>query len=219
MPAESKKRRSLSATQILTIRSKTLALSGEWGRCLGTIDRHGVALVWGPSGSGKSNGVMMLAKELSRFGKVLYVSLEEGFSLSFRNTLLRFGMEDCGASFQAIDHCAFEDLTKRLFRKGSPEFVVVDSIQYMGLSYRNYLFLKAQFPNKLFVLISHAAGKQPEGRAAGSILYDADIKVWVEGGKAFTRGRFFGPDREAVIWPEKAFDYYGKIHNVPMEGE
>ena len=207
-----KKKRSLSAGQILTLKTKSVTLTGEWGRCLGTIDRHGVALVWGPSGSGKSNGVMMLAKELSRFGKVLYVSLEEGFSLSFQNTLRRFGMAECGANFQALDHGSFEDLTKRLFRKGSPEFVVVDSIQYLGLSYRNYLFLKAQFPNKLFVLISHAAGKQPEGRAAGSILYDADIKIWVEGGKAFTRGRFFGPDREALIWPEKAFDYYGKIN-------
>ena len=87
--------------------------------------------------------------------------------------------------------------------------MIIDSIQYLGLTYRNYLFLKAQFPNKLFVLISHAAGNQPAGRAAASILYDADIKIWVEGGKALTRGRFFGPAREAVIWPEKAFEYWG----------
>ncbi len=209
MPVEPKKRRTMSAAEILTIRSKTLALPGEWGRCLGTIDRHGVALMWGSSGSGKSNAAMMLAKALAGFGKTLYVSLEEGFSLSFQNTLRRYDMAECGASFQAIDNCAFEDLTKRLFRKGSPEFVIIDSIQYLGLTYRNYLFLKAQFPNKLFVLISHAAGNQPAGRAAASILYDADIKIWVEGGKALTRGRFFGPAREAVIWPEKAFEYWG----------
>lgn len=207
-------KRSLSAGQILSIRQKSITLSGEWGNCLGSIDRHGMVMMWGGSGSGKSSGVMMLARELCKFGKTLYVSLEEGFSLSFQLTLQRFGMEKVGKRFQAIEACEFEDLTKRLFRSRSAEFVIIDSIQYINLTYKKYRFLKAQFPNKMFILVSHASGRQPEGRAAVSIMYDADVKIWVEGGKAFTRGRFFGPTGEAVIWPQRAFEYYGDIQEV-----
>lgn len=201
--------RSLSPGQVLCIKSQSIALDGEWGQCLGTIDRHGVALVWGASGSGKTSGVMMLAKELCKHGKVLWLSLEMGFSLSFRNALKRHGMADCGCRLQLLEKCSLEELKERLGKKASPEFVVIDSLQYLGINYREYKALKEQFPGKLFIFISHAKGPQPSGRTAESILYDADIKVFVEGGKATTRGRFFGPRQYAVIWPEKAFDYYG----------
>ena len=213
MPIESRQSRSLPAVQILSIRRDTITLSGEWGRCLGTIDRHGTALVWGSSGSGKSNGVMMLAKELSRFGKVLYLSFEEGFSVSFQNTLRRQGMAECGLRFQALDHCTKEELNTRLFRKGSPEFVIIDAIQAWKMRVKDYEFLKNQFPNKLFILVSRAKGKNPWGDAAEEILFDVGIKIWVEGGVASTRGRFYGSTGKAVIWPEKAFDYYGKLPN------
>lgn len=219
MSFDPRQARSLSATQILSIRRDTITLSGEWGRCLGTIDSHEVALVWGPSGSGKSNGVMMLAKELTRFGKVLYVSLEEGYSFSFQQTLQRHGMAECGARFQVLDSCTKEDLKARLSKKNSPEYVIIDSIQSMGLNYRDYRSLRSRFPNKMFILVSHAAGKQPEGRSAMSILYDAGIKIWVNGGMAFTRGRFFGPNGAAVIWPEKAYNHYGKLPNEIHDDE
>ncbi|MBQ3722543.1 MAG: hypothetical protein II851_02425 [Bacteroidales bacterium] len=211
MPIEPRQSRSLAAAQILSMKRATITLEGEWGRCLGTIDRHGTALVWGASGSGKSNGVMMLAKELTRFGKVLYLSHEEGFSVSFQNTLRRQGMAECGLRFQALDQCTKEELNNRLFRKGSPEFVIIDSIQAWKMRVKDYEFLKRQFPNKLFILVSRAKGKNPWGDAAEEILFDVGIKIWVEGGVAFTRGRFFGPVGKAVIWPEKAFDYYGKL--------
>ena len=213
MAEESRQSRSHSAGEILSIKHDTITLHGEWGKCLGTIDRHGAALVWGLSGSGKSNGVMMLAKELTAYGRVLYLSLEEGVSYSFQQTLRRCGMGECGSRFQVLESCSFEELNTRLFKKNSPEFIVIDSLQYMGLSYKNYKFLRAQFPNKLFILVSHAEGKNPKRGPAESILYDAGIKIWINGGMAFTRGRFFGPTGKAVIWPEKAFDFYGKLDN------
>ena len=210
MSSKDSRSRSLSASSILSIRRRTITLSGEWGQCLGTIDRHGTAMLFGPSGSGKSNAAMALAKELTAHGTVLFLSLEEGFSVSFQDTLKRHGMIECGNRFQALDKCSKEELNTRLFRKGSAEFVFIDSIQAMGMRARDYAYLKAQFPNKLIVLISRAKGKEPWGDAAKEILYDVGIKVWVEGGVASTRGRFFGPAGRAVIWPEKAYSYYGK---------
>jgi predicted ATP-dependent serine protease len=41
--------------------------------------------IWGQSGQGKSNLVMDFIKALMLHGKVLYVSLEEGFGLTMQN--------------------------------------------------------------------------------------------------------------------------------------
>lgn len=200
----------MTAKEILNIRHRSITLGGEWGNCIGEMDRHGVVFIWGNSGNGKTSAVVSLCKELSSFGKVLYVSLEEGYSLSFQNTLRRYDMYSCGASFQVIDSATLEDIAERLSRPRSPEFVVIDSFQYLGINYRQYIEFKNRFPKKLLVFVSHADGKQPEGRAARSVKYDAGLKIWVEGHVAFSNGRFFGPTGQAVIWKQGAWDYWNK---------
>lgn len=205
--------KSLSARQVLGIRRRSLELSGEWGRCLGTIDRHGVVFVWGNSGNGKSTAVVSLCKELSVFGQVLYASLEEGYSLSFQNTLRRLGVQECGSRFQVVEGASIDEIDERLSRPKSPEFVVIDSFQYLQMSYRRYIAFKEAHRNKLIIFVSHAHGKQPEGRAACSVKYDAMLKIWVEGYKAFSKGRFIGETGEAVIWQKGADEYWCKDNN------
>ena len=39
-------------------------------------------------------------------------------------------------------------------------------------------------------------------------MYDASLKIWVEGYKAFSKGRFIGQTGECVIWPEGARRYW-----------
>ncbi|EJX04305.1 hypothetical protein EVA_07586, partial [gut metagenome] len=173
--------RSLTAKEILRIRHKTITFEGEWGKCIGTMDRTGVVLFWGNSGNGKSSAVVSFCKELAMHGKVLYVSLEEGYSLSFQNTLKRFDMYSCGSRFQVLDHATPEELVERLTKPRSADFVVIDSFQYLGMSYRDYLKFKQALPGKLLVFVSHADGRQPSGRAAKAVKYDAMEKIWVEG--------------------------------------
>lgn len=202
--------RSLTAKEILGIRHRSLELGGEWGNCVGTIDRHGVVFIWGNSGNGKSSAVVSLCRELCNFGKVLYVSLEEGFSLSFQNTLKRFDMYSCGSRFQVIDSATPEEIVERLKKPRSQEFVVIDSFQFLGMSYRQYVEFKTQLANKLIIFVSHADGKQPAGRAARSVKYDAMLKIWVEGHVAFSNGRFIGPTGQVVIWKQGAWEYWSK---------
>lgn len=202
--------RSCTAKEVLNIRRKSITLDGEWGKCIGTIDRHGVVFIWGNSGNGKSSAVMSFCKELSKFGKVLYVSLEEGFSLSLQNTLRRFDMDSLGSRFQVIESAGAEELVEKLSKPRSAEFVVIDSLQYLGLSYRDYIDFKSKLPNKMIVFVSHADGKQPAGRTARSIKYDAMQKIWVEGFVAFSNGRFNGETGQAVIWEQGAWEYWSK---------
>lgn len=200
--------RSLTAKEILGIHRQSITLTGEWGNCIGTMDRHGVVFIWGNSGNGKTSAVISLCKELSVYGKILFVSLEEGFSLSFQNSLKRFDMESCGSKFQVIDKATPEELIQRLTKPRSPEFVVIDSYQYLGMSYKQYIEFKSKLPNKLLIFLSHAEGKQPSGRAAKAVKYDAMLKIWVEGYVAHSNGRFIGPTGKAVIWEQGAYEYW-----------
>ena len=209
-------KRSISAGQVLCVRNRTLPVTEEWRDCLGEeIARNGTVFFWGGSGNGKSTAVMSFAKMLAACGRVLYVSREEGFSVSFQNTVARLGMADCGAAFQVIDDESVETLTERLSKPKSPEFVVIDSVQVMGLSYQAFRGLKERFPRKLFVLVSQVDGKQPDGRGAKKMMYDADLKLWVEGHTVFSKGRFIGRTGTFVIWQEGADRYWrGKDENT-----
>ena len=204
-------KQTISASKALAVKNRVLPVSPEWTGCLGwEIARHGVVFFWGNSGNGKSSAVMAFAKMLSGVGRVLYVSKEEGYSLSFQHTLSRFSMADCGASFQVIDDEDLETLTERLARPKSPEFIVIDSVQTMGMTYRDYRALKERFKSKMFILVSQVDGKQPDGRPARRMMYDADLKIWVEGYTAFSKGRFIGETGKYIIWQRGAAEYWGK---------
>lgn len=200
----------LSASQVLIIKRKTIQLEGAWGDCLGEIDRTGVVLVWGQSGNGKSSAVMSLAKELTKHGKVLYVSLEEGYALSFQGTLRRYSMQDCKSNFQVVAGVDIDSLSKQLKKRRSADFVIIDSFQYTQLNYKRYLAFKKEHSNKLIIFVSHADGRKPAGRAAEWVKYDADQKIWVEGYKAISNGRYMGATGEYIIWEKGAADYWGR---------
>lgn len=201
-------KRTLTTQQVLSIKHKLLQLQGIWGECIGAMDRRGVVFFWGNSGNGKTSAVLSLCKELTNFGKVLYVSFEQGYSYSMQQALIRSSVLECGSRFQLLDTTTMEDLSARLKKPKSPSFIVIDSIQSCSLNYKQFTALKKDHPSKLFIFVSHADGRQPEGRPARSIKYDADLKIWVEGYTAFSNGRFIGSTGKAVIWEEGAQRYW-----------
>ena len=85
-----KLQRALSVSEILKMKKKLLKLTGKWFDAFGHTEFYGVWFIWGNSGNGKSTFVMQLCRELCKFGKVLYVSLEEGTSLTLQNTCLLY---------------------------------------------------------------------------------------------------------------------------------
>ena len=202
--------RTLSAKQVLTIKYRTIAPGGIWADCVGTIGRSGVIFFWGNSGNGKSTAALSLCRELTRFGRVLYVSLEEGYAMSLQNAIRRTGLAEVGARFQVLDRATVGELDERLSKRRSAEFVAIDSFQYLGMSYRQYCEFRRKHDNKLLIFISHADGRQPKGRAARSVIYDADLKIWVEGHTAFSKGRFIGSTGRAVLWEKGAEEYFGE---------
>lgn len=201
--------RTLSGKQVIGMRFETVTLGGGWDRCLGPVETTGVWFVWGNSGNGKTSAVVSLCRELSRYGRVLYNSREEGFSLTMQSKLRRYGVGELGARFQ-VASLTLDELEEKISKPRSPKFVVVDSFQFMGFTYRRFREFCERHPRKLLIFVSRASGRQPEGRAACSAMYDACCKIWVEGYKAFSKGRFMGPDGSVTIWKEGAWRYWGE---------
>lgn len=180
-------------------------------------------IVWGPSGNGKSNLIMQLIQVLIEYGKVLYVSLEEGHERTMQTKAADYFKEnEHNGRIRFADHTmGYEELVAMLKKKQSPKFIVIDSLQYWNISYDQYKELKSTFSRKGFIFISHAAGKEVDGKTGSKIRYDAGIKVRVEGFVAFVASRY-GGNTPYVIWEEGARKYWGKKYKsivTPRNGK
>lgn len=153
---------------------------------------------------------MQIIQEFMKYGKVLYVGLEEGHSNSMQVRVVRNFKEAVNTNnITFADHeMTYENLLLKLKKKKSPKFIVIDSLQYWNITYENYKKLKELFPKKSFIFISHAAGKYPAGSTADKIRYDAGVKIRVENFIAFVGSRY-GGNKNYVIWEEGAKNKWG----------
>lgn len=202
--------RAYSASEVLAKKVPSIPFEGKWRAAFGEPGRTGVWLVWGQSANGKSSFAMQLARELCKYGKVAYNSLEESLSLSFQQNMQRCRMGEVGGRFLILDRESLEDLSLRLDKQRSPDFVIIDSLQYTGLNYAEYKRLKEKHPKKLFIFISHADGDRPKGATATKVQYDADMKILVQGYRAICKGRYI-PEagQHYSIWAEAEAKYWG----------
>ena len=202
--------RALSVNDLLNAKHNTMKFEGVWHEAIGNPELRGAWLIWGNSANGKTRFTLQLCKYLTRFGRVAYDSLEEGASRSMQDAFRDLNMAEVSRRLILLDQEPVADLKERLRKRRSPEIIVIDSIQYSGMNYKDYIRLKDEFKNKLFILISHADGKHPQGRVAKSIRYDSFVKIWVEGYAAFPQSRY-GGGTPYIIWEQGALDYWGTL--------
>lgn len=200
--------RAVSIAELQNKKFKTLDFDGEWKATIGQPEMSGSWLIWGGSANGKTRYALQLCKYLTRFGRVAYNSLEEGLSLSMQMAFADVGMMSVKRRLILLDKEPIEELKVRLRRHKSPDIVVIDSWQYTGLNYTEYKQLRDEFRHKLFIIVSHADGKEPSGRVAKSIKYDAFVKVWVDGFRAHVTSRY-GVGGHYDVWPERAQEIWG----------
>lgn len=201
--------RALTVKEVLCRKRSTFPFEGKWADAFGRPERTGVWFVWGRSGNGKTSFVMQLIGELCKYDRVAFDSLEEGDSLSMRDKLVRHGLSSVGSRLHLLNAEPVADLQDRLSKRKSYNIVVVDSFQYTQMTYGDYIRFKERNRDKLIIFISHASGAMPRGSAAVGVMYDATLKIWVEGFKAFSKGRFIGPTGEYTIWDKGAEKYWG----------
>jgi hypothetical protein len=204
-------KRSVTIDEITKKKFIELVLEEKFKKLLGKPERSGVWLIWGESFNGKTAFSMQLAKALTISGKVFYNTLEEGARKSMQNAVIRQNMQEVKQRFLIGNREGMDDLKERLRRKKSADIIFIDSLQYTGLTKKEYKALKEEFPNKLFIFISHADGKNPEGSLAKFVKYDADVKIRVEGYKAMCLSRLGGDKEPYIIWEQGAAQFDIKI--------
>lgn len=196
-----RKQRAFGLSDILSYNPTVLPFDGEWRESLGCPELTGTWLIWGHSGNGKTRFALQLAKYLCRFCKVVYNSLEEGLSLSLQKAIVDTSFSEVRSRFTLLDKVDIETLKAHLRRQRSAKVVFIDSLQYTGMVYKDYTALKDEFRDKLFVIISHASGRDPRGSVAVTVRYDANVKIYVDKFKAYPTSRY-GGGAPYIIWKE-----------------
>lgn len=206
--------RAITIDTLINKKRRMLNFDGEWFALLGNPQLTGSWIVWGGSSSGKTSFSMQLATYLARFDRVAYNSLEEGDSESLALAANRAGATSAGSRLIIINE-SIAELVERLERHKSPNVVIIDSLQYTQMSYAEYIEIKRKFPKKLFIFISHADGKEPDGKVAKRVRYDSNVKIHIAGYRALCNSRFLigRPSEPYTIWAEGAAETWG-VDNV-----
>jgi KaiC/GvpD/RAD55 family RecA-like ATPase len=206
---EIRKKRAYTIANILEKKYRRFDFQGDWYEAFGRPQTSGVWFIWGNSGSGKTTFVLQLIKYLAGFDRVLFNSLEEGEGATLQDGLVRAGFPSVGreAKRVLVDILGKGEPNDYLRQPKSPGVVVIDSFQALGMTYREYMRFSREHRRKLLVFVSQADGSQPLGNHAKKVRYDAALKIWVEGFRAVSKGRFIGPTGYYTIWEEGAAKY------------
>ncbi|MFZ6038652.1 MAG: ATP-dependent serine protease [Bacteroidota bacterium] len=203
-------KRALTLKNIVNATVRKFEFAGEWEKAFGSPESTGVWYIFGNSGSGKTSFILMLIKCLSAYGRVLFVSYEEGeISASLQEGIDRFGLLERNSDVHVCTD-NLEELTERLNKRRSADFVIIDSLEYS--EFATIKRLKAfteEWPDKLFVFIGQAEGDRPRTELGKSVLFLAKQKIYIEGYRAFSRGRSFGEKGFIDIWADRAEEYWG----------
>ncbi|MBD3748542.1 MAG: hypothetical protein IE931_03505 [Sphingobacteriales bacterium] len=206
MPKERIKR-GLTPRNILDKNFETFDFENDWFDAFDKPEKYGLYFIWGDSGNGKTSFIMQVLNQMSKHGKTVFNSLEEGISLPLKKAIKMYGLGDKKKILIVSEPMA--DLIERLDKTGHIEVVVIDSWQYMNMSFNEYLAMERRFPKITFIVISQADGRQPEGRPAKRMMFHAKLKIWIEGYVAFSKGRFIGEKGLYSIWDKGAALYHG----------
>jgi len=196
-------KRAMSVNDLLNYRPHSLEFEGKWLDSFGRPERTGSWLIWGSSGNGKTRFAVQLCKYLADLGeRVAYNSVEEGASESLKIPFAAESVVEAARKVLILDKEPITELIVRLDKPKSPDIIIIDSLQYTGLSYADYKHLRDSFRKKLFIFISHADGRNPAGRVAQAVRFDAFVKIWIEGYQAFPVSRYGGGE-PFVVWDKE----------------
>lgn len=188
---------------------------GKWLESFARPELRGVWTLYGKSGQGKTSFCLQLAKYLTGFGKVRYVSLEQGVSLSLQQEWMRENMNECGNQIAVVSHAELDDIVENCKSRKAAKIWIIDSINYWkGTTYRE-LRNKLIDANrkKMFIFVAHEKNGLPNGSVAQELYYHSDVKMRVEGYKVFINSRFATHElggEPYIVWHEGAEKYWNE---------
>ena len=178
----------ISSERLFEMEFDCLNFEDEWNELFGLPSVNFHLIIHGKSGHGKSTFAVQFAKYLAdNFGKVLYVSGEEGFSKTLQN---KFVNNDASAASLDIADVRSYDEFIRVVPRGSYNFIFLDSLDTMKIDTDKLRSIKQHYKNTAIITISQAT-KAGQMRGSYEIVHDSDIAVEVIDGMATTtKNRF-----------------------------
>lgn len=213
--------------QLLKMEFPRLKVSPEWYGILGRLPEFFYGVVYGGSGEGKTELCVQLAVELSRFGKVDWISYEQGFGPDLQDAAQRNNVVNYPISFsnpwkeskrkrnklaclaypksrnENINQL-FEDLVFKMSQKKGARFYFIDSVDSSRFTKEMCEYLRTKFPKKGIIFIAHGKRGEPKGAVAQEIEFMGSIGIYVENFIAYPLKSRWGAVTPKVINEERA---------------
>ena len=182
-----------------------LPVKGDWERAIGKPTKNFSSIIYGSSGNGKTTGIIRFIKMIVGFDlRAVYFSLEEGIGGTMQDAFMRADMiKSHSGKIILAEDATLEEIITYSTKRGSPEVVVIDSLDYLNLTKEGYQLLRKKLKNKIIILISWSEGSRPKTSAGKDIEYMVDIKLFIKQFVIFPKSRF-GGNHPYVVWEERA---------------
>lgn len=128
-------------------RFNNLQFDGKWKELLGLPEHGFYGIIWGDGKAGKSFFTIELAQYLTKFGKVAYMSFEEGAGQT-----IQMKVNEKQAYDITIFDCSSPQQMEKYLENGF-EFVVVDSATKAGIDSAFMEELRLKRPQTAFIVI------------------------------------------------------------------
>lgn len=176
----------------------------EWRNHLGNITENFRMIIEGKSGHGKTEYVIKLAKMLAKYyGKVHLNSTEQGKSSTLQQAFARNKVAEEVEPGKLMlgdrSQKTFEGWFNKVQKPNSGRVLILDSIDYMHLTFDQYQKLHERFPHKAIIMV---CWNDPMDTNSKKIKYMCDMKVEVKDYKAYNRTRF-GGIKPLIIWDKR----------------
>ena len=206
--------RAIGINAFIAKRFDTYAFEGQWKESFGEPEKNFKMILYGSSVSGKTEFSVQFSKMLASFGKVSYISSEQGISKSLQDAINRNNMQEVAGKVMFVAGGIFDDVVDYIKRSKS-RVIIIDSLDYMKLTTDQYKLLIKTFPKKSWIIIAWAKNGSPKSQHAKDIEFMCDIKSYAEDFKIKLPGSRFGGNKEFVIWdgakkPVKRVDLFNQ---------
>jgi len=175
-----------SARQYASLPTHTIQWQGKWGNFLERVGYNDIIMVYGGQGSGKSHLVSQLAGELGRDYDVLYVTAEEGVANHVQDRFKQYGLNN--KNVHILPTRRKKDVLDTV-NKGNYTFVIIDSLQGLGLSYieqSQFLEDVVKNPRVHSLIFLNQMNKSGEFKGMQELGHITSAEIKVENGIAET---------------------------------